>query len=188
MLLNILLAYIPFELSIWLSRKKRPFIVFALVSVVWLVFYPNAPYLLTDFFHLQDLGMKDVASGQFKMNVYIWFQFFILLLGIFYGLFIGFRSLETMLREWMNRLKINSYVSYFTILLIITLLTSYGIYLGRFVRLHTIYLVTKPIVSIHEMFSVFSSSFFIFISIFTGLQLFVFILYSGLISSENKIK
>ncbi|WP_230458948.1 DUF1361 domain-containing protein [Terrilactibacillus tamarindi] len=185
MLLNILLAYIPFELSVWLSKKKRPFIVFALVSIVWLLFYPNAPYLLTDFFHLQDLGMTNVASGHFKMDVTIWFQFFVLLLGIFYGLFIGFRSLEKMLEEWMNRLKINSYVSYFTMLLIITLLTSYGIYLGRFVRLHTIHLVTKPIVSIHEMLSVFSSSFFVFISIFTGLQLFVFILYSHLSSFEH---
>ena len=48
MALNVLLAYIPIELSYLLNaeKRKRDW----LIGFAWLIFYPNAPYLFTDFF------------------------------------------------------------------------------------------------------------------------------------------
>lgn len=47
MALNVLLAYIPIELSYLLNaeKRKRDW----LIGFAWLIFYPNAPYLFTDF-------------------------------------------------------------------------------------------------------------------------------------------
>lgn len=48
MALNVLLAYIPIELSYLLNAEKRKRV--WLLGFAWLIFYPNAPYLFTDFF------------------------------------------------------------------------------------------------------------------------------------------
>lgn len=44
LLLNSILAYIPIELSFWLTTRRSP-LLFWLIAVIWLLFYPNAPYL-----------------------------------------------------------------------------------------------------------------------------------------------
>src|SRR5690349_16261415 len=55
---NLFLAWVPFWCAtavLWLveSRaRQRPLI--ALLSGLWLIFFPNAPYIVTDFKHLFD--------------------------------------------------------------------------------------------------------------------------------------
>ena len=52
---NLFLAWIPFLLALamtGLDRLRAPGWLLAPVSVVWLLFLPNAPYILTDFIHL----------------------------------------------------------------------------------------------------------------------------------------
>ena len=53
---NLFLAWIPFVFALGaylLARGRRgPAVV--LLGVLWLLFFPNAPYMLTDFIHLDD--------------------------------------------------------------------------------------------------------------------------------------
>lgn len=48
MALNVLLAYIPLEISFHVKKVNKQG--FFLLGMLWLLFYPNAPYLFTDFF------------------------------------------------------------------------------------------------------------------------------------------
>ena len=61
---NLFLAYLPL-LFAWLAYKshKRPLLIVGL-AFLWLLFFPNAPYLVTDLIHLRhvDTGSTLVRS------------------------------------------------------------------------------------------------------------------------------
>ena len=48
---NTILAYLPVEMSLHLSAGRKPIVFWALFAL-WAIFFPNAPYVLTDYFHL----------------------------------------------------------------------------------------------------------------------------------------
>src|SRR4051794_3841798 len=54
---NLFLAWVPYGCALWLyvlARKRRPYAWYLLVpGGLWLIFLPNAPYLLTEYVHLQ---------------------------------------------------------------------------------------------------------------------------------------
>src|SRR5579871_2967659 len=55
MVWNLFLAWIPFGLALLLFaayRARRSALELVAIGVAWLVFLPNAPYMLTDFVHL----------------------------------------------------------------------------------------------------------------------------------------
>ena len=55
---NLLLAWIPFLLAVALydsDRRGRTPAVLVILGAVWLVFLPNAPYIVTDFVHIGEL-------------------------------------------------------------------------------------------------------------------------------------
>ena len=60
---NLFLACVPFPLAwaidAW-SRARRSLAVSAPLVVVWLLFFPNAPYLMTDLIHLGQTGVGGV--------------------------------------------------------------------------------------------------------------------------------
>lgn len=53
---NLFLAWVPmgFALAAYLCARRRIHVLTAPLGLAWLLFFPNAPYLLTDFIHLQD--------------------------------------------------------------------------------------------------------------------------------------
>lgn len=52
LLWNIVLAWIPFCIALGMKiyRDRLPGNVLILLGIIWLLFYPNAPYIITDFF------------------------------------------------------------------------------------------------------------------------------------------
>lgn len=52
---NLALAAVPFALSLWAQRQQRAGRAWLALAVlpVWLLFFPNAPYLVSDFVHLR---------------------------------------------------------------------------------------------------------------------------------------
>ena len=53
---NLFLAFIPWVLTTWLiiqPKIQKHKIAFGLIICFWLLFFPNAPYILTDLFHLK---------------------------------------------------------------------------------------------------------------------------------------
>jgi uncharacterized membrane protein len=90
------------------------------IVFIWLIFFPNAPYIVTDFFHLHQ-----------REGIPLWFDLLILAMFAWNGLIIGFLSLKDM-HQMIAFNYGKKYGWVFTILVL--LLSSFGIYIGRYLR------------------------------------------------------
>ena len=121
---NLFLAWIPWFMALLAERSCRRAgritLLAVLYAVVWLLFFPNAPYILTDLLHLQVLP-----------PIPVWFDLFLIFSFAWAGLFLGFSSLYTMQRLVAEKLG-RALGWIFT--LVILAVSSFGIYLGRFLR------------------------------------------------------
>jgi uncharacterized membrane protein len=130
---NLFLAIVPWVFtSVALLRpslRRNRFTVFALLGS-WLLFFPNAPYILTDLFHLR-----------LRSSMPIWYDLLLILSFAWTGLLFGFLSLwdiEKILGRSMNRLKVT------LVSVGLLFLGSFGIYLGRFLRWNSWDIISEP--------------------------------------------
>jgi len=127
---NLFLAFIPWVVASFIySRKSKNVFSLVLLILVWLLFFPNAPYLMTDLLHLG----KGTA-------IPLWYDLILLLSYSFTGMLFGFTSLN-MIEEKLKaltKLKIYGVISAFLIYL-----SCFGIYLGRFLRWNSWDLLTN---------------------------------------------
>ena len=131
---NLFLAWVPLGLSSVLTRVEArgarwPWL--ALLTAPWLVFLPNAPYLVTDFMHLRN---HDSAP--------LWFDAVMLMAFAWTGLALGVSSLRAwgdVVRARVGRRIATAFIAG------AALLAAYGVYLGRFVRLNSWDVVTRPV-------------------------------------------
>jgi uncharacterized membrane protein len=130
---NLFLAFLPWLLTqivlLKSSWQQNKFILFSVLSA-WLLFFPNAPYILTDLFHLR-----------LRSPVPLWFDLVLILSFAWTGLLFGFLSLlniEKILAPMMrtNAIRIISIALLFV--------GSFGIYLGRYLRWNSWDIVTEP--------------------------------------------
>ena len=122
---NLFLAWIPFIIAYFtytatLSRKQI-YIVVPLAAFFWLIFFPNAPYILTDFQHL---------AGTWR-DVPVWYDVMLLIWFAITGLMLGMVSLFLM--QEVIRREFGRWVGW-GFVTIVSLLTSMGVYVGRFLR------------------------------------------------------
>ena len=67
---NLFLAWIPFALAVFVYdrwRRRRGGVLLVTLGALWLLFFPNAPYIATDFVHLQRdplSGPQDARTGR----------------------------------------------------------------------------------------------------------------------------
>jgi len=127
---NLFLAFIPWFISsiLFLLRKCKKS-VFFILSVIWLVFFPNSLYIVTDFIHL-----KTAASTM------RWYDLILLFAYSFAGLYYGFVSLDFMETKIQTVFNIK-YPQIFSVFVIY--LSAFGIYLGRFLRWNSWDLLTN---------------------------------------------
>ena len=120
---NLFLAWIPFALAIAVydgARRGASRLRLLAGGALWLLFFPNAPYIVTDLQWLRDW-----------QGAPIWFDVVLVSTAAWTGLLLGFVSLYLMqavvrhasgaLNAWLLALGVLA-------------LSSYGIYLGRFER------------------------------------------------------
>ncbi len=122
---NLFLAWVPLPFA-WLSyrmemRGGRRHYWVLVPAVIWLLFFPNAPYILTDFLHL----------GQYPDNVPEWFDVMLIAWFALTGLMLGLVSLR-MMQEVVARAAGARVAWVFVVA--VTALGSFGVYLGRFLR------------------------------------------------------
>ncbi len=131
---NLFLAWIPFGCAIWVAVMDRiwPATRWMLIapSCMWLLFFPNAPYIVTDFIHLQRI--EPLA---------MWFDISLLMLFAWTGCFLGVSSLQMM--QSVVRRRIGRIWSWFFVLTTLGL-SGVGIYLGRFLRFNSWDLLLRP--------------------------------------------
>ncbi len=116
-----MLAFLAYILS-W----QRALMYFAIpaFAFLWLIFFPNAPYILTDLQHL----------SQGPSNVPIWYDVILLIWFSWTGMLLGIVSLNLM-QEIIKR-EFNRWFGW-AFVLIVAGLSSVGIYIGRFIRLNS---------------------------------------------------
>lgn len=130
---NLFLAWVPYALALVLlalDRARAPGWMFLPPGIVWLLFLPNAPYILTDFIHL---GAIPGAP--------LWFD--ALLIGAFAGtgLLLGLTSL--LLVHHLVAARRGSLAGWLLALGSLAL-SSIGIYLGRFPRFNSWDVLSNP--------------------------------------------
>jgi uncharacterized membrane protein len=120
---NLFLAWVPFVLALLVydgSRRGAPRVPLALGAVLWLLFFPNAPYLLTDYKYLEDWTGAPVWYDVVVLSAFAWT-----------GLALGFASLYLMHRVATRMLGA---VTAWALVPVVLTLGSLGVYLGRFER------------------------------------------------------
>jgi uncharacterized membrane protein len=132
---NTFLAVMPLLFSRQLDKQaKLNFKTFSLLAA-WLLFFPNAAYIITDLFHYTH-----------KPPVPKWYDLFLVISAAFNGLLLGIVSLmqvEFFLQQHIKSIWVKLCV--FSSML----LCGYGIYIGRFLRFNSWNVVTKPTIVLH---------------------------------------
>lgn len=103
----------------------------------WILFLPNAHYIITDIFHFYP-----------RAGVPVWFDLLLVTSAAWNGLMLGIVSLlqvEQFLRLHITAFKVN--VSMFAIILS----CAYGIYVGRFLRFNSWDVLTNTNALVHQL-------------------------------------
>jgi uncharacterized membrane protein len=134
-LINVGLAWIPYFISNFMtsiSNKANKKVFLLGLFSVWLCFFPNAPYVLTDILHY------DMYKSNF-VNKYLHWALLFLSILVAFGLgMYSFFQISQILKQWVNR-------RYYLILTaLILLLSCFGVWLGRFQRWYSWDLILKP--------------------------------------------
>jgi uncharacterized membrane protein len=130
---NLVLAWIPFVLAILLydgRRRGTGTLRLLTLAGLWLLFFPNAPYIVTDFVHLE----RDPLSP-------LWFDGMTIASFAAVGLLLGLGSLylvQSVVRDVLG-MRLAWGVAGGALAL-----GSVGIYVGRFVRLNSWDILTSP--------------------------------------------
>jgi len=148
---NLFLAFIPWAASSALllypklQQKK-----WAVVSVlgVWLLFFPNAPYILTDLFHLKYSAL----------TMPLWFDLVLILSFAWVGLMFGFMSLwdiEKILKSYVSQSRLKRFFSAGLAIPVVSsfllFIGSFGIYLGRYLRWNSWDIIAEPFALIYDI-------------------------------------
>lgn len=131
---NLFLAILPYVISVFFlmyNRKIRSNLLLAGVLFSWLLLFPNAPYIVTDFFHLEP-----------RANVPYWFDLGLILSFAWNGLMLGFISLYDIQTAIARRFTAFKGWAFSLVSLV---LASFGIYLGRYERFNSWDIITNPV-------------------------------------------
>jgi uncharacterized membrane protein len=98
--------------------------------VVWLVFLPNAPYIITDFVHLTP-----------QPGIPLWYDIALFVSCAGTGLLLGYTSIADV--QFVIARRFSALVGWLMVVAVV-LLSGFGIYLGRFLRWNSWDTLTNP--------------------------------------------
>jgi len=131
---NLFLAWLPLVFA-WLLYKRTTlgliwswpnFVLFML----WLLFLPNAFYLVSDFIHLQSTGEIGLMYDIILFSTYAWC-----------GFILGYCSLYLVHKKAVQRFKGKGH----WIVVASLFLSGFAIYLGRYLRWNSWDIITNPL-------------------------------------------
>ena len=167
---NLFLAWIPFMLAYFAHavswRRASLYLIIPGIAFLWLIFFPNAPYMLTD---LQDLARSATDAP-------LWYDVIVVVWCSWTGMLLGVISLYLMqniiVRSFGRRAG-------WLFVFAISALSSFGIYIGRFVRLNSWDILQNPAETAQEILGIVidpSRRLAAFTLLYTIFFLFVFLL------------
>ena len=136
LLWNLALAWVPFVFaaiaySLASAHRAVLYVLIVAAAVVWLAFFPNAPYILTDFLHLGSMG--DIVPGWYDVLMLYWFAWTGLILGI-----VSLYLMQEIVARGLGT------TAGWVFVIFVAGVGSFGIYLGRFLRWNSWDLVRRP--------------------------------------------
>ncbi|ANZ34027.1 DUF1361 domain-containing protein [Staphylococcus carnosus] len=173
MALNLFLAYIPFELvlllPLFVPKRKFEWPLFIVFAVIFILILPNTFYMVTDLIHLNQFGF-DIYHGARPTE---WMYFTFLVSGVLFALYL-YALINMKLLHLTDKPVFN-----YLIVIILVFTNSLGIFMGRFLRLHTVYLVNQPFSIFRDVMTLLDSRGVFFIFLMTVLQFLFLILIKG---------
>jgi uncharacterized membrane protein len=170
---NLFLAWIPFMLAYFAHaiswRRIWLYLVIPVIALLWLIFFPNAPYMLTD---LQDIA-RGISGAPlwYDVIILVWFSWTAMLLGV-----VSLYLMQDIILRTFGR------AAGWIFVFVVSGMSSFGIYIGRFVRLNSWDILQDPTETAMEILGlVISPSMRLgaFILLYTFFFLFVYLmLYS----------
>jgi uncharacterized membrane protein len=179
LLWNLFLAWLPYWfIQKYHSTRTRP-VQYAILGLT-ILFLPNAPYIVTDLFHLT----KNLLAP-------MWFDLILILTFSLLGLIFFILTTERIFTILMSLIQSHFWFRFAKFLII--LLTGYGIYLGRYLRFNSWDIVYNPdnlaLRVFHSFFDAgsYKETFSVTIT-FTIFLYLVFEIYESLKSKQEKPK
>jgi uncharacterized membrane protein len=119
---NLFLAFIPFYIATWLYLFKHRFNRLTVLPFIglWLLFFPNAPYIITDIIHLHP-----------DKSLNYWYNLLIVMSCTWNALVMGLLSLNDIQNVISE--KFNKWIAWIVIVTSV-FLGAFGIYIGRILR------------------------------------------------------
>lgn len=190
MIWNVFLAFLPLLFANWLLHIhiKWGWIPKGTLGFLWIVFFPNAPYMITDFIHISGysfyLNREEYNQLILSTNMTLWIRIVYIGIGALMGILSGLLSLRMIHQMLRQR---HSKVSSVLILTGVFLLTGYGIYLGRFLRLNSWNIIhpRQILLKIYSSTSVFSIKFTILYAFFVGVIYLIFCIFCPILELKG---
>lgn len=128
---NLFLAVVPFAISTYLASvpKLNKYVLFLWFGT-WLLFLPNAPYIITDLLHLKIsntnlLWLDILVINAFALNGLILFYYSLL-------------EMKTILSPYLSN------KTWRLLIFTIPFISSFGVFLGRFLRYNSWEILSNP--------------------------------------------
>ena len=140
---NLFLAWVPVFLALLAQERFQADAVegrswhFAALAGVWLLFFPNAPYIFTDLIHL---------TGYF--SAHFWVDMTLILCCALTGFVLGFVSLFVM--HGLVKRRLGSLAGW-AFVAGVAVVSSFGVCLGRFMRFNSWDVLFQPIKLYHHI-------------------------------------
>ncbi|MCQ9277614.1 DUF1361 domain-containing protein [Streptococcus suis] len=160
---NMFLALVSLDFAILTHFSKNGLIKF-ITAVLWLFFYPNTFYMVTDIVHMH---FANTVLWQRESMI----LFMLYVSSIFFGVMAGVESVRLI----FSAFSIKSYWLKLFMISGLSLLSSFAIHIGRYARLNSWDIFTRPTVVIDEMLAVISWDSLPFILGFTFIQIMVLV-------------
>ena len=154
---NMMLALIAYDFAV-LTRYFKQAWLFPILFILWLVFYPNTFYMITDIVHMHWVG--DTLWNKASLHL-----FMVFVPSILFGIYCGIES-------WLilqERFKFSWWTELLATL-VLSVISSMAIYIGRYDRLNTWDLVSNPGQVVQKLLETFQRERLLFILGFTFIQ------------------
>jgi uncharacterized membrane protein len=142
MVWNLFLGFVPFILSSAMARftmlVQRWYLLLPMLGL-WILFLPNAPYMITDLFHLEPFG-----------PVPQWYDLFLLCSYAFTGVLVGYLSMAQV--KGLLQQRFDARLRGFNLPVIWA--CAAGVYIGRFLRWNSWDLFTRPLDVLRDMLGI----------------------------------
>jgi len=154
------------------AKQQKNKILHIIFIFIWLAFFPNAPYMITDFIHTSYLGFNSYFVV--VRDAFAWFGLVYMTLGIMLGILAGVSSLDIVVRP-MFKTKGHSMAT--ITVAVVSIMSGYAIYIGRFLRFNSWDLLTNPINLVQTLVQEFELFTVLFSLLFAACIAFIYLIF-----------